>query len=116
MHQYQISENGDSKELDKSSCEKDLGILLDPLLNFNEHILNTTNKARKLCGMIVRNLDSKNPEIFILLFKSIVRPILEYSNCVWAQYKRKVIDLIEKSHSIYFRNKRTAIIRKTQNT
>ena len=104
MHQYQISENREYKELNKSSCEKDLGILIDPLLNFNEHILNTTNKARKLCGMIVRNLDYKNPEIFIPLFKSIVRPILEYANCVWSPHKRKDIDIIEKVQRHFTKN------------
>ena len=32
----------------------------------------------------------------ISLYKSMVRPIIEYANSVWAPYKRKDIDLIEK--------------------
>ena len=32
----------------------------------------------------------------LTLYKSMVRPIIEYANCVWAPFKRKDIDLIEK--------------------
>ena len=46
--------------------------------------------------MLIRNIDNKVPEIMVPLFKSLVRPIIEYANCVWSPYKRKDIDLIEK--------------------
>ena len=46
--------------------------------------------------MLVRNIEYKSPYIMISLYKSMVRPIFEYANSVWAPYKRKDIDLIEK--------------------
>ena len=46
--------------------------------------------------MLVRNIEYKSPYIMISLYKSMVRPIIEYANSVWASYKRKDIDLIEK--------------------
>ena len=45
--------------------------------------------------MLLRSIEYKTPNILIPLFKSLVRPILEYANTVWSPYKRKHIDLLE---------------------
>ena len=37
----------------------------------------------------------------VLLFKSLIRPILEYANVVWSPYKRKYVDLIEQVQRNY---------------
>ena len=95
-YNYEIKENGIYKELNTTYNEKDLGVHIDPLLTFDNHIISTVNKARKVCGLLVRNIEFKSPYIMLSLFKSMVRPIIEYANCVWAPYKRKDIDFIEK--------------------
>ena len=56
----------------------------------------TAKKARRSAGMLLRSIDFKTPYILVPLFKSVVRPILEYANTVWSPYKRKHIDLLEK--------------------
>ena len=82
--------------LNKTTLEKDLGISIDPLLTFEQHILNTINKARSLSGLIVRSFTYKSKDIMVPLFKALIRPILEYGNAVWAPHLRKHIDAIEK--------------------
>ena len=38
----------------------------------------------KIAGMIAHYIQNKHKEIMVPLFKSLVRPILEYGNAVWA--------------------------------
>ena len=51
--------------------------------------------------MVMRSISYKCPEIMIPLFKSLIRPILEYGNAVWCPYKAKDIDLIEDVQRYY---------------
>ena len=37
-----------------------------------------------------------DPRTFILLYKALVRPHLEYANSVWSPYKKGDIEAIEK--------------------
>ena len=86
---YNYNMNG--KVLNETTSEQDLGVYVDPLLNFEEHMNITVKKARRLSGLIIRNISCKSKDIMVPLFKSLVRPILEYGNVVWSPYTRKYI-------------------------
>ena len=43
----------------------------------------------------MRSISYKCPDIMLPLFKTLIRPILEYGNAVWCPYKAKDIDYIE---------------------
>ena len=81
--------------LETTVAEKDLGVLIDPLLDFDKHINNIVKKANSVSCMIIRGITHKIKDILIPLYKSLVRSILEYANPVWCPYLRKHIDLIE---------------------
>ena len=49
-----------------------------------------------MTGMLIRTIKNKYQTTMTSLFKSLVRPILEYALAVWCPYKRKHIDEIEK--------------------
>ena len=74
---------------------KDLGILVDSKLQFNNHLSSKVNKANQMWGMIRRAFKHMNEDIFRKLFCSLVRPHLEYSIQFWAPYLRKNINQIE---------------------
>ena len=93
---YTMSNGTTTSILEETTCEKDLGVHVDNMLSFDEHILLTTKKARRAAGLLLRSISHKIPNILTPLFKSLVRPILEYGNAVWAPHKRKNIDLLEK--------------------
>ena len=72
----------------------------------NKTILNETFsekdlEARKMSGLIIRTISYKSKEVMIPLFKSLIRPILEYGNPVWCPYLRKNIDLVESVQRHY---------------
>ena len=69
--------------LEETVCEKDLGVFVDPNLNFEEHVNYVLKKTRSLSGLIMRTIHYKTKDIMVPLFKSLIRPILEYGNVVW---------------------------------
>ena len=79
------NEKGDLQRvtLKESTKEKDLGVVIDENLNFKEHVAQATNKANRMTGLIRRSFDYLTSSTFIQLYKSLVRPLLEYGHCVW---------------------------------
>ena len=83
---YKMGEN----EINQVTEEKDLGILIDDKLKFQQHINPQTKKANQRLGMIKRSFRYMDKEVFLTLFKSIVRPHLEYgSNVLSVIYIKK---------------------------
>ena len=82
--------------LDNWDSINDLGVLFDSNLSFRDHISQKINKAYSLLGIIKRNFIYMDDTSFILLYKSIVRPHLEYANSVWSPCKIGDIKEIEK--------------------
>ena len=70
-------------ELAESEEEKDLGVLIDKGLTFKSHINQTSAKANRILGIIRRSFDFLTPQVFIQLYKSLVRLILEYGHTAW---------------------------------
>ena len=56
----------------------------------------TVNKANIVLGIIKRSIGTNNREVFSQLFKSLVRPILEYAAPVWSPYLIKDIVALGK--------------------
>ena len=50
-YDYYIGEN--NTLINTSTLEKDLGVFIDPELNFEDHIINVTKKARKISSLII---------------------------------------------------------------
>jgi ribonuclease P/MRP protein subunit RPP40 len=53
-------------------------------------------KANRVLGMIKRTFTNKSKYIMLRLYKSLVRPHLEYCVQTWSPYYQKDIDLLEK--------------------
>ena len=75
--------------LKETQEEKDLGVTVDKALSFKNHVEEATLKANRVVGNIRRSFDYLSLETFTLLFKSMVRPILEYGHCVWKPDEEK---------------------------
>ena len=96
-YQYEMCDMGGNKsQLQVVTTEKDLGIIIDSNLNFKKHIDDITNRANKVLFTIKRTLTYKNEKTVLLLYKALVRPILEYAQEVWHPVLLQDIDRIEK--------------------
>ena len=77
---YYLSSNGEQSNLNVTVAEKDLGVLFDNELKFSQHIQLQVNKGMRMAGLIRRSLEYLDKESFSYLFKSLVRPHIEYFN------------------------------------
>ncbi|KAJ8035837.1 hypothetical protein HOLleu_19634 [Holothuria leucospilota] len=83
-------------QLASTLIEKDLGIYFDPSLKFTQHIAEIVKKANCRLGLIRRAFTSLDVQLFRVLYKSLVRPILEYGNVIWNPLFKKDILNLEK--------------------
>ena len=61
---------------------KDLGIYITSNLSWSLQANKCANKANSVLGFVRRTVGPKNPDLFSKLYKSLVRPILEYSKTI----------------------------------
>ena len=84
------------KELENTLTEKDVGVIFSKNLKFDEHINSVVKKANMITGLIKRSFTYLDKNMFLQLYKALVRPHLEYANVIWhPQYKRQS-QMIEK--------------------
>ena len=67
------------------------------ILDFNQCI-KVVKTANQVLGMIKRTITHKTKENLLHLYKSLVRPHLEYCLQVWRPYLKKDIDLLQGVH------------------
>jgi hypothetical protein len=85
----------DKKPLKESHMENDIGVFIDDKLSFDEHISSKVNKANSTMGVIRRNFEYLDETTFLLLYKALVRPHIEYANQVWSPILKKQETVIE---------------------
>ena len=93
MHTHRYTLGG--KELEHVFEEKDLGVYVDSELSFDEHISMKVKKANQLVGLIRRSFSYLDEKTFVKLYTALVRPHLEYAQCVWSPYLKKHLHKIE---------------------
>jgi len=58
-------------------------------------------KAIRVMGMIRRTISYKEPKIMLSLYKTLVRPHVEYCSCAWYPHYKKDKELLEKIQHRY---------------
>ncbi|XP_046671037.1 uncharacterized protein LOC124361044 [Homalodisca vitripennis] len=87
----------DGDDLSRVNTFKDLGVMMNSTLSPWDHVVHVCNKANSLLGFLCRTSgDFRSPFTLATLFKSIVRPVLEYSSVVWCPYQLGHIALLER--------------------
>ena len=76
--------------------EKDVGVIFDANLKFKTHISKMISKGNQRVGLIRRSFTKLQPNSFKMLYKSLVRPILEYCSVIWYPLYRTEALEIEK--------------------
>ncbi len=76
--------------------EKDLGVIIHRSLKNSRQCQEAVKKANKVLGMIKRNITCRKKEVILPLYRSLVRPHLEYCVQFWSPSLVKDISLMEK--------------------
>ena len=86
----------ESRTLNKSDCEKDLGVYISNDLKWEAQIGYVTAKANRILGMLKKSFKYPSINVIKLLYTSLVRPHLEYAISSWCPHLKKDLEMIEK--------------------
>ena len=89
--QYYIT----NETIENPAFEKDLGIYFENGQNFDTHINVTVNKGNRLVGLIRKSFSYMINDMFLNLYCTLVRPILEYGGVIWSPHLKKHINKLE---------------------
>lgn len=92
QHSYTLN----NQEIESVPKEKDLGVTFDSQLKFEEHIGQLAAKANSRLGLIRNTFTELPAKTMLPLYKSLVRPLLEYAVGIWKPYLIKHIDTLER--------------------
>ena len=92
MYNYSVSKN---VILEPTLLVKDLGVVVSADLSWSFHIATIVARSRGVAAWVLSVFKSREPEVMITLYKSLVRSHLEYCCPLWHPSKVADIELLE---------------------
>ena len=96
-----LSENG--TPIEQKTKVRDLGVLMTSDAMFKEHITATVAAASQKCGWVLRSFKTRERDLMITLWKSLVAPILDYCSQLWCPSSLGEIQRLELVQKNFFR-------------
>jgi len=94
LQEYQM----EGKTLEAVQQERgDLGVIITKDIKASQQCRQAYSKANKMFGIINRTVKYKYREVLLKLYKSLVRPQLEFCTAAWSPYYKKDKELLERS-------------------
>ena len=90
-HQYTLGQS----ILQETDSHSYLGVSITKDLKWDSHINQCVSKAKRVLGLVCRNLHPCNTDLKATAYKSLVRPHLEYSCTVWDPHNQGLIQKLE---------------------
>jgi hypothetical protein len=84
------------EKLKELMSERDLGVIMDGSLSNKPHIQKIVNQAMRAYGWMVRNLVTRDRVVVLRVYKSLIRPILEYASSVWSPSRVGLMNKLER--------------------
>jgi ribonuclease P/MRP protein subunit RPP40 len=84
------------KDLEEISEECDFVLIVQQDLKWNKQYSKSFSTANRILGMIKRSVCYLSKDVVLKLYKSLVRPHLQYCVQAWRPYFRKDIELMER--------------------
>ena len=104
IHDYTLH----GKVLETVDSAKYLGVTLTRDLRWNRHVENIAYKANRSLGFLQRNLRINSSNLKSLAYKTLVRPLLEYSSAAWDPFTKenvKKLEMVQRRAARYVFNR-----------
>ena len=88
--------NNNLTTLEKTSSERDLGIIINEDLKCHQQSQTAASKGNQILSMLRRTFHRLDVNLTRLLYCSFVRPRLEFCSTVWNPNHKGDIELVEK--------------------
>ena len=82
--------------LEEKSSFKMLGLTFSSKLDWDSYIISIAKTASKRIGALIRSMKFLSPEVALYLYKSTIRPCMEYCCHVWAGAPSCYLELLDK--------------------
>lgn len=93
-------------EITRKVYMQELGVLFDNKLKFSSHIEQICQKGRQICGLIIKNSSHfKKYATEVALYKSLVRPHLEYASKIWESANNNELHRLQQNFIYYLAKK-----------
>ena len=86
---------GGKVKIEETTMEKDLGIYITSDLKPSTHCVKAARKARSVLVMVRKNFKRLDADDFLLIYKTYIRPHMEYCIQVWSSHLVKDIQTLE---------------------
>ena len=86
----------DGSVLEEKSSLKMLGLTYSSKLDWGSYIISIAKTVSKKIGTLIRSMKFLIPEVALYLYKSTIRPCMEYCCHVWAGVPSCYLDLFDK--------------------
>jgi hypothetical protein len=86
----------DGQILKVSDTEKDVGVTITSSLKPSNHVNKAASKANQVLGLMSRSVHFRDRITWISLYKTYVRPHMEYAVQTWSPWAQKDIQTLEK--------------------
>ena len=102
------------KKISQKNCCKYLGLYIDPVLTFRDHINHVVNKLNKFCGLIYRVRDLYPRKALLLFYNSYAKSVFSYGLIVYGRAAKTNLQNIEMAQrriirAIFFKKKGDSI-------
>jgi len=94
--EYHMEDDAGRKvKIEEITMEKDLGIYITSDLKPSTQCIKAAGKARSVLAMVRRNFKRLDPQDFLLIYKTYIRPHMEYCVQAWSPHLAKDIKILE---------------------
>ena len=94
--EYFMNDSNGPQRLESINREKDLGVFVSNDMKVETQCTEAANKANRTLGLVTRTFKYHNPRSFTNLYKSYVRPHLEFAVQAWSPHLKKDKRTLEK--------------------
>lgn len=91
-----LKPNGERISIKQTTEERDLGIIITPDFKFSSQASHAASKANSILGMLKRTFMSRDIELWASLYRTYIRPHLEFAVSAWCPFLRRDIVALEK--------------------
>ena len=102
-HNQEMDYTLDNRVLQKVHEERDLGVIISVDMKALLQCVKAYSTANRILGVINRSIVYKSGNILLNLYKSLVRPHLEYCTVAWSPHYFKDKELLERVHKRFTR-------------
>ena len=89
--------------IESKNTVKDLDITLENDCSFTQHIANITEAAKRMSAWVFKTFSTREKLPLMNLYKSLVRPLVEYSSALWSPISKADINRLEEVQKCFIR-------------